>query len=744
MRATFNPILRKCFILFILLFLSNNLIAQVRIKERVEINPRSSRVKNSINSEGSLPPTSYITYFSGTYLAYLSLDAKYQAPPENLISVTIRDTTLTYCPADYINYRTVETNHYINICDTSGEFELLPFTAYFARSDNPKLLFKIPNICKGDTLNFSYEGCTDPVWSGDVGFGRWDPDPCFGSCEGCGLTALLSCGIDLIPMRFTVWQDENTLIFGSSITLNIYSNGDLRYYYPEIDDSLMTFEVDSAQYAKFIYDKGTSIDTLDSPMDSVKYSDAIAGKIKFLALGEKPDEPVPVAICARMMSDPTRIFEDTIIVKGAEILLGETKYYYATEASGQLTIHETTLPQLPSGAVGTDIWGANPVSVVIADTGKSGRKMGVYWEKEKRIPTDTTHNLPTGMIRLIGRYWHKDSIYTVKLTTGNYTPQTGLGIEVKKPSRLGNSQYAIDRRFSRDVFDHPIDIDSICIFYGGLYGIPPQLIKGQMEKESRYIANFGFSPAYRYEPYTAQFWDEVRNRRNNPFFITNSICTPEPPNHQHVRDINYFTEVQSVWNVIINHSQLMNDIPDDPHRLYGIRTYSDTMNFEPYERPMNIYHAFLSHYQDELGLELQEAADSARNRMIVFLRDEWDYHVPRNNKGLINVTAQTRIASSYGLLQPMYTKALLFGYQENNNNLPELLNVTDTMMVVAMRYQKEKLRRFVGASGEDNNNSWTDGYENGFFRGVYPRWNRILSYPTEVFRNSRNYQPQKE
>ncbi len=425
-----------------------------------------------------------------------------------------------------------------------------------------------------------------------------------------------------------------------------------------------------------------------------------------------------------------------------EIMLGETKYYYAILENSVLKIKETTSTQLPSGAIGDDVWGDNPAAALL-DQSNSGRRLGTYWEKEKPIPNGSG-TLPRGMIRLVGRYWHADSSYKVNLSASNSGQTATITIEVKKPARLGNSQYAIDRRFSRDVFDHPIDIDSICIFYGGLYGIPPQLIKGQMEKESRYIDNFGFSPAYRYEPYTAQFWDEVRNRRNNPFFITNSICTPEPPTHQHVRDINYFTEVQSVWNVIVNHSQLINDIPDDPHRLYGIRTYSDTMNFDPYKMPKRIYHAFLSHYQDELGLELQEAADSARNRMIVFLRDEWDYHVPRNNKGLINVTAQTRIASSYGLLQPMYTKALLFGYQENNNYLPELLNVTDTMMVVAMRYQKNKLRNYVGALMEENNNSWLNGYENGFFLGVYPQWSTIETYPTEVFRNSRNYQPSKQ
>lgn len=129
--------------------------------------------------------------------------------------------------------------------------------------------------------------------------------------------------------------------------------------------------------------------------------------------------------------------------------------------------------------------------------------------------------------------------------------------------------------------------------------------------------------------------------------------------------------------------------------------------------------------------------------MIVYLRDEWSEHVPRNCRGLASVTAQTRIASSYGLLQPMYTTALSFGYQEDGYRMPELLNLTDTSMTVAMQFQKRMLKAYLGEATESQNCSWPNGYEESFFRGVYPKWNSISTYANLVFEFSSDFPPQK-
>ena len=213
-----------------------------------------------------------------------------------------------------------------------------------------------------------------------------------------------------------------------------------------------------------------------------------------------------------------------------------------------------------------------------------------------------------------------------------------------------------------------------------------------------------------------------------------------PPQHQHVLLIPYFPDPQSVWNVIANYSQLFTNIPDDPHRLYGVRMSNDTMNFSPYARPQKQYHKYLTFYLDSWGLAFSRAADSARFRMIRFLRDEWTFGMPRGSKGLANVVAQTRIASSYGLLQPMYTTALNKGYLEDEEHSPEFLNITDTTMRVSMVFQKQALMTRVGANPEAQSH-WEEGFENALTLGVYPKWNTKKNYPLAVIRNSTSFLP---
>ncbi|MEJ2615699.1 MAG: hypothetical protein P8Z35_12130, partial [Ignavibacteriaceae bacterium] len=104
------------------------------------------------------------------------------------------------------------------------------------------------------------------------------------------------------------------------------------------------------------------------------------------------------------------------------ILLGETKYYqvkYPDPLSNKLLIEEVKpgsdgVPEL-NGGLASDVWGNNPVKV---DTGKNyGKRMGVYWETEKPVWDGNTNkgNLAKGLIRLVGRYWTKDSTYIVTL-----------------------------------------------------------------------------------------------------------------------------------------------------------------------------------------------------------------------------------------------------------------------------------------------------------------------------------------
>jgi hypothetical protein len=710
--------LRGFFLFLLLLLISIDLSAQVVIKERVIIGsgnfayPDSIQIKKNVVIAESLPPTWYTeTYSSGTYLAWLYLSAKYQAPPEDILSVTFRDTTITYCPADYINFRQSGYGWHLDTCD---EDEWVSFAAFYASSSRDSVLpFRIPNVHKGDTLIFSYHDCIQPSGSGDVGIAIWNTNQCIaGTCDTCGMVTELSCGISLTPMSFTVRQEEDTLISGSSIALDIFPNGgdELLYYYPKLYDSLMTIEVDSAQYAKFIYDRGTRIDTLDSPMDSVKYCDATTGKITFYAMGKQPEKPVPVTICARFMFDSSRVFEDTIVVKGAEIMLGETKYYYATEAEDKLTIHETTLPELPAGAVTTDIWGNNPVDTVMTDPAKSGRRMGVYWEKEKRIPTDTAHNLPTGMIRLIGRYWHKDSVYTVKLTTKNYPTPASLGIEVKKPSRLGDDYGPLPgggrRTTVSDVFGNPYNLDSIIINYAGKYGIPPQILKADMQQEGN------FQPAYRWEPFVdAYIQDEELQYMDSDFRYkktTNSEGQPGiPTTHTNVYPIRYpQNDYRTIWNRFFSQSVDLNPGTDTnryPKRLW--KSYPRSRWETKYNTKLNLLR--------RRNIRLSEAKTTAREYANDWLRDEYRGGVM--SEGI----AQTRTAASYGLMQLQYATAV----EERNypldrtgggqDHLPEYINITDTNLTYAVPFLISRIDSELVAQGDGSGkaNNWSYGYE---------------------------------
>jgi hypothetical protein len=159
------------------------------------------------------------------------------------------------------------------------------------------------------------------------------------------------------------------------------------------------------------------------------------------------------------------------------------------------------------------------------------------------------------------------------------------------------------------------------------------------------------------------------------------------------------------------------------------------MNFGPYERMQGIYDGLLNYYLQEVRLPLFEAADSARNFLIRFLRDDF-------YGGFKNLRAQTRIASSYGLLQIMYTTSVDMGYDPfDPAKRPEDLNVTATLMTFAMQHQKSLIRRSLGTQVETGNN-WPKGFESSLKEGILKKWNTVEVYPDMVITKSQSYLPQ--
>ncbi|HMN18964.1 MAG TPA: hypothetical protein PKD03_15230, partial [Ignavibacteriaceae bacterium] len=425
----------------------------------------------------------------------------------------------------------------------------------------------------------------------------------------------------------------------------------------------------------------------------------IAGKINYPIQQQKPLEENTAAYCFIGEIDLPITADGILVVESVsvEIMLGETKYFGVKKKNetGKIKIEEIKTnygdePKFPADSDGwiwqkTDVWGINPINIVECDT--CGRKMGVYWEKEK--PMVNGQNLPNGLIRLVGRYWHSDSTYIVTLRTLIENSEYGfVKIVVIRPSQLLSEGQIPTYKTSTNVLGKPFSVDSLCIYWGGLYGIPPQMLKGHMLKESH------FKPSYRYEPYTNQFnVESIVKKDQNPFIVSDlgmgkpgAKGVPNLVEHKGVRERHYIMEKTTVWSFIISNSQLIDpNSPNDFGRQQkGGRLKGQIANSKSYSILNDYSKIFLPDWIDsiktrnkiktteELSDSLQIIAnDSARIAFLKYLQYDW------KDKDLDKIYAQTRIASSYGLLQILYTTSLSEGYDLGLNDRPENLNEPD-------------------------------------------------------------------
>jgi hypothetical protein len=496
----------------------------------------------------------------------------------------------------------------------------------------------------------------------------------------------------------------------------------------------LTFTADSSHFGRFI-NRATG-DTL-STLTDVEYQHARSDTmIRYLADGANPAQPRQFSITVTRVDDTLKAGRGLLTVKPAlTILLGETKYFRARNHPTQadrLIIEETAEPEL-DGAIAEDVWVSDPVAVVSGDG--HGRKMGVYWEKEKPILGDTTNLLPRGLIRVVGRYWHPDSVYKVKLSANYQGRQGRVTLEVLQPSRLGDGQLAERFRTGITVNSVRYNIDSVCIHWGGLHGFPPQHIKGQYSSESVYDdALQAVAPAYRYEPWTAEFSDAVRNERLGHFWVDTDMGTGDPvPNHANTRYMSYVNTPHSVWYFIEQYSTVVFNQSPAGYVLFGrFQQATGRLTFPNYRRPTREYSRIRRGIYRNLNLdpsvENQQANLLARQTFIQYMSAEY-------LGGLTNRPAQSRIASSYGPLQIMYTTALERDYGRGAQAPPEYLNVLDTFFPFAMDHMLSLLRRQTQA---DHN--WNRGWESTI-RSVYGGWNTRAAYPGEVMTAAQSFPP---
>ena len=477
---------------------------------------------------------------------------------------------------------------------------------------------------------------------------------------------------------------------------------------------------------------------------NARYADARAGRIKFVANKSKPDSIRPVLINVVQISDTTKRGSKTVCVNPLQefgILLGETKYFRTRNHPTQtdkLIIEVSEEPEL-DGAIAEDVWGDNPVAIATGDG--QGRRMGAYWEKEKPILGHTNTTLPRGLIRLIGRYWHPDSVYKVILTA-YHAGRTGRAqIEIKKPARLGDSHAAVT-----DVFGTTnTNLDSIVIRFAGDYGIPPQIIKGQIQKESSQ-----FTPAWRYEPFKDKGLQENR-----------------------VTTTRYFDE--SLPFVADETTMGSGDLPsghtnEDPHPYVSAPTKISTFVVQYWQRYVQhhtgdesdiiVGSSSLTGHWDELYRNIQkdkrkkltdaQTRQQAHDKLKAEIQDQTSA-IGRP----FDVIAQTRKVTSYGLTQMMYTtaadnvfdndhracespSAIRYVDQNDEHTFPEKLNEQVFLMPRYCDFLWKKLNHRFSTCIPDGN--WTTGFE-AKWENALVRYNGASDYGAAVLANAQNFLP---
>jgi len=120
--------------------------------------------------------------------------------------------------------------------------------------------------------------------------------------------------------------------------------------------------------------------------------------------------------------------------------------------------------------------------------------------------------------------------------------------------------------------------------------------------------------------------------------------------------------------------------------------------------------------------------------MIKYLRDEFTDGV--GTIGMKNMIAQTRIASSYGYFQALYTTALGWGYDEEAEHLPENLNTFEVLFPLV-------IQKYSGYLSNQEVNNWNSGFETTIKDKVFSNWNDHKKYPNSTLNNVERFLPQK-
>jgi hypothetical protein len=321
-------------------------LAQVRIKERVEILPAPMSPDNRTLTE----PTGaeMITSAGGVLKVKVNYLTSLNSPipTDAHISIHVHDTTYTIPVSEYAGETAENAGAASDYCNL---IFWLPVTEY-VRSfrEGMDSLYQLSGIEAGDTIVFTYDGGvvaggvaemdTDSTW--DVYLSQ--RDDCLHSIAfphgafdrvWCWLTATISSvdgSVDHFAVRIVpdTLSEKDTVAFTETARLFVDARGsgdeDI-----ELDGStLLSFSMESNdQYGTFIGVTGDTVKASPVNLQNVTYQDAHDGKVKFAALWRNPDSMVMCKIRVALQTDPAKQGErDAVVLEKTLKIMMERPY----------------------------------------------------------------------------------------------------------------------------------------------------------------------------------------------------------------------------------------------------------------------------------------------------------------------------------------------------------------------------------------------------------------------------------
>lgn len=296
-----------------------------------------------------------------------------------------------------------------------------------------------------------------------------------------------------------------------------------------------------------------------------------------------------------------------------------------------------------------------------------------------------------------------------------------------------------------DVFGNNVNLDDIIIKYAGENGIPPQMIKGHIEKETL------FKNVWRYEPFEDIYIQDrpkkkvgiVTNKDGTllPFVVSEAGMGGDfPTGHTNVSPTDYQRAPLKITHFLEDHLE-----------RYVNRSKLLVIGRQEYTQPLTSDLRLI--YKEVLALGYK--GKDARNFAIEVMKAK--FHWEEYGDDYNNLYAQTRISASYGLTQMLYTTAIctkftqtgsryapansLFMKRSDGSSPPEKLNEINYLFPRYVDLMLQRLWTVLGKPASIPDHDWSMGFEEAWRRAFQMHNPFEAGYGQRVISLSQKYLP---